>query len=135
VAGDVAAVVALSSQPQTTTNPLKRLGARRTMQFYDKELHEPEGPRSEAQNTKELEVARCRLWLAQAYSQMMMVGVDALVHYDINFRDLPAYLNTDLLDEGNALGLPRGAEKMLEWMRRVEHEIAASIRRKSFRKV
>lgn len=81
------------------------------------------------------EVLRVRISLAQAFAQMITKGYDALLHYGINFRDLPEYRDSKLIDEGSRLSLLRGQEKYMEWMKRVENGIRAAINRKTFRKV
>lgn len=84
---------------------------------------------------KELKVLRVRSILAQAFTQMGLKAYDALLNYGVNYRDLPEYKDTTLLDEGYKLPVERGTDKFLEWMRRVEHAITAAVRRKGFRRV
>lgn len=81
------------------------------------------------------EVLRVRLTMAQAFAQMMLRAFDALLHYDVNYRDLPEYKDTQLLDDAARLPLQRGQESYIEWMRRIENGIKAAIQRKLFRKV
>ncbi|WP_298951502.1 hypothetical protein [uncultured Methylobacterium sp.] len=79
------------------------------------------------------QIAAARHVMAQAYTQMQAMGFAALLNYGINYHDLPSYADPDgLLDKAAEFPLLQGQEVYLEYMRRVEHDIAAAIRRKQF---
>lgn len=79
-----------------------------------------------------IRLAYVRLALASAASRMLLKAYDALLHYGVNFRDTQAYKDQTLLDEGRRLPLLRGQESLTEWMRQIERDIAAAVKRKSF---
>lgn len=81
------------------------------------------------------EVLVARVTMARAYTQMKEKAYDALLSYGVNYRDGTAWKDTTLLDEAKRLCLTRSLETYLEWMARVERDIAAMIHRKTFRKV
>lgn len=83
----------------------------------------------------ELLTLRVRMAGAQAFGHLMLKAYNALLHHDIHFMELPAYRDMTLLDEAIDLEPYRGQERTLEWIRRVEHEIDAAIRRKGMRRV
>lgn len=74
----------------------------------------------------------CRLLMAQAFAQLLVKAFDALLHYNINFRNLPEYQDRTLLDEADKLVILQGCQKVMLWMERVDHAIDAAIRRKQF---
>ncbi|GJE18783.1 hypothetical protein [Methylobacterium marchantiae] len=79
------------------------------------------------------ELAAIRHQMAQAFTGMQIKAYAALLNYGINHQELPAYKDPDgLLDKARTFPLRQGQELYFEYMRRVEHEIAAAIRRKSF---
>lgn len=88
-----------------------------------------------ADDTTSEEALRIRLPMAQAFVAMLHKAYDALLHYGINYRDLPAYKDQTLLDEAKTLPLRRGQVSYLEWMKRVRSDIEAAIRRKMFNRV
>jgi hypothetical protein len=87
-------------------------------------------------NNNDVRILSVRLNLAQAFISMWMRAYDALLHHQVNVRDLPEYKNDALLDEGLKHGsLEQGRNSILEYIKRVENGIAAAVRRKGFRKV
>lgn len=91
----------------------------------------------------EAELAACReeiatngirLMLAQKWIGLYRIAFDALRYHGINFYDLKEY------KEGYPLGAEKehihtSRNKFLRWFDRLESEINAAIRRKSFRQV
>lgn len=75
-----------------------------------------------------------RLSLSRAFVGVMQAGYNALLHYGVNFQDLPEYRDDKLLDEADeAADLKQGRSKYMQWIIRVEHAIAAAVRRKQWR--
>ncbi|MBK3400444.1 hypothetical protein [Methylobacterium ajmalii] len=82
---------------------------------------------------EQAQVAAVRHQMAQAFVQMQIMGYSALQNYGINYHDLPAYKDPDgLLEKAAEVPLLDGQEHYLEYCRRVEHDIAAAVRRKQF---
>ncbi len=64
---------------------------------------------------------------------MQMMGYSALLNYGVNYQELPAYKDPDgLLEKAGNAPLLDAWEAYVEYMRRVEHRIAAALRRKQF---
>ena len=80
-------------------------------------------------------VVRVRLAMSHAFGSMVLKAYDALLNYGINYRTLPAYKDTSLLDAAASLPISRGQSAYITWMQRVESDIRAAIHRKSFKKV
>lgn len=78
------------------------------------------------------EMLAARLQMAQAFSVMLLRAYDALLHFEINYRDLPAYKDQTLLEEGEKLIVAEGCHKYLLWIERLDHDIDAAVRRKQF---
>lgn len=93
------------------------------MQFYDADKP-PEG-----------KVQRIRLRLSQAFIDMLLEAYEALLVHGINYRNLPAYKDTTLLDEASSLPIDQAHDSFIVYMGRVKNDIAAAIRRKGFKKV
>lgn len=74
-----------------------------------------------------------RLMMAHAYCKMYERGYDALLAFGINFRSLPEYKDSTLLDEADKLVITEGRNKYLLWIERVCNGIDAAVRRKQFR--
>ena len=81
------------------------------------------------------EVVRIRLSMAQAFVQLLQQAYDALLHYGINYKELPAYKDQRLLDDASKLPLRRGQEAYISWITRVGSDINAAIRRKLFKRL
>lgn len=80
-------------------------------------------------------VIRVRVSMIQAFAQMLDRAFDALLYHQINYRDLPEWNDTSLLDEAQSVSLVRGHSIYIEWIKRVESGIRAAINRKGMRKV
>lgn len=80
-----------------------------------------------------LEVAEGRLVMLRATQAMWSQGYDALLHHGVNFKNLPEYKDTKLLDGADKLSFKDGMQLILQWIELVSHEITAVIRRKGFR--
>ncbi|GEL44698.1 hypothetical protein MEX01_52890 [Methylorubrum extorquens] len=93
-----------------------------------------EGLRAEVSRLlEEAQVAAVRHQMAQAFTQMQMMGYSALLNYGVNYQELPAYKDPDgLLEKAGKAPLLDGQEAYFEYMRRVEHHIAAAVRREQF---
>jgi hypothetical protein len=77
---------------------------------------------------------RVRVSMAQAFVQMLLKAYDALLFHRVNYRDLPEYKDTTLLDEAAKLTPVHGQPRYIEWCKRVESGLRAAIARKSFRR-
>lgn len=80
-------------------------------------------------------VVRVRLAMAHAFAQMLGKAFDALLYHGVNYRDLPEYKDTALLEQAERLPMSRGQGRYIEWMKRIESAITAAVKRKSFKKV
>lgn len=82
-------------------------------------------------------ILQTRLRLAQAFNTFMQTAYDALLHYQINYRNLPEYKDSELLDDalGNGVSVDKGEGKIMQWIERATKGISAAIRRKSFRRL
>ena len=81
------------------------------------------------------EVLVARVTMARAWTQMKDKAYDALLSYGVNYRDGSAFKDTSLLDQAEKAPLARSVELYIEWMGRIERDIAAMVLRKTFRKV
>lgn len=105
------------------------------MDFYDADRHKANVRGMDFEIVrKELLIARVRLRLAQAWADMMTFAYDALLSHGVNFRNLPEYKDTTLLDRAANEEVTLGENNIVEYMRRVKHGITAAIRRKGFKK-
>jgi hypothetical protein len=84
---------------------------------------------------EENKILAIRLSLAQSMAKMWETAYDALLYHGVNFRTLPAYTNTEALDEAQKMKLDVGRSKIMGWIERVISDIHAAVRRKNFRKV
>lgn len=71
--------------------------------------------------------------MAQAFAQMLLKAYDALLHFQINYRELPAYKDQALLEEAKELVITEGRNRYLLWIERICNGIDAAVRRKQFR--
>lgn len=83
---------------------------------------------------KEVSVQGIRLLLAQAWIDLYTFGYDALLHYGVNFRDLPEYKES-IPDEAMKLPVSEARNQIVMWMGRLKSAINAAVRRKGFRLV
>lgn len=90
---------------------------------------------SNAEKDAELKLLRVRFQLASGFVDLLRYAYDALLHYGVNYKNLPAYKDEALLDEARKLPASQGFDKFVEWMARVKHDIRAAINRKGFRKL
>lgn len=74
-----------------------------------------------------------KLNILYAFIDLLRRGYDALLHYGVNYQDLPEYKRDKPLD--HMQGKPLGEVQMeaVSWMGRVQSGIAAAIRRKQFK--
>ena len=79
------------------------------------------------------EVLAARMVMAQAFAQLVLKGFDALLHFGINYRELPSYKDQTLLEAADKLVLLEGRNKYLLWIERVSNSIDAAVKRKQFR--
>ena len=84
---------------------------------------------------KELHVARVRIQLAQTFVDLVLYAYDALLSHAINYRNLPEWKDSTLMDRAAKEELSMGQSTMIEWMRRVKHGIRAAIARKGIKRV
>jgi len=69
---------------------------------------------------------------AQGYVRLLEHAYEALLYHRINYRDLPEYKDSRLLDEARKLEPSRASSKYLLWIERVYNAVDAAIRRKQF---
>lgn len=86
---------------------------------------------------KENRILNVRIRLAQYFQTMLVTAFDALLHHGVNYRDLPEYQDSDLLDKalGNGVDVAQGESAIVKWIERVNSGIRAAIRRKQFRRL
>ncbi|WP_111817257.1 hypothetical protein [Agrobacterium sp. CFBP2214] len=83
---------------------------------------------------KELNTQGVRLTLAQMWIDLYTFGYDALLHYGVNFRDLPEYKES-IPDDAMHLPVSEARNTIAGWMGRLKSAINAAVRRKGFRLV
>ena len=76
-----------------------------------------------------------KLRLSHAFHSMMLHAYDALLHHGVNYRDLPHYQDTTLLDKGLAADIQQGEGHIMEWIKRMTSSVTAAIRRKGIKEV
>jgi hypothetical protein len=74
-----------------------------------------------------------RLSLAHAFAQMLLKAYDALQAHGIDYRKLPSYADEARLDAARTLPIHEGQVAFMDWMGRIERDIAAAIRRKQMK--
>lgn len=81
------------------------------------------------------EAIRARLLAARGYGQMMDQAYDALLHHNVNYRNLPEFKDQRLVEEAAKLPPPRSADRYLLWMERLTNAIRAAVRRAGFKRI
>lgn len=76
-----------------------------------------------------------RLRLSIAFHTMWIKAFDALLQHQVNVRSLPAYKDSTMLDRALDGDVAAGESSIMEYIKRVENEVTAAVRRKQFRKV
>lgn len=76
-----------------------------------------------------------RLMAAQEMGKFLLRGYDALLHYGVNFKNLPEWKDQSALDEAARLKPHRGQEAIVHYFQRLTHALSAAVRRKQFRVV
>lgn len=84
---------------------------------------------------EELKVARNRLMLASAFVDFMRFAYGHLLNHGVNFMTLGAYNDQSILVDAEKLPPSRGADRYIEWLGRVRHDITAAVTRKGLRVV
>lgn len=85
--------------------------------------------------TDENNMLSIRLSIASAFMSLWIKAYDALLHHGINVRSLKEYRDSALLDAALRGDLETGQSGILEWIKRVEHGVSASIKRKAFKEI
>jgi hypothetical protein len=80
-------------------------------------------------------ILQVRLVLAQGFVGLLQKAYDALLHYGVNFRDLPEYKDDKVLEDASKMEVTEGRNIIVTWMGKVESAISAAVRRKQFRTV
>lgn len=78
------------------------------------------------------------LSIAQAWVQFFIKAYDALLHHNINYRQLPEFKDPKGLMRGamnDAESMEKGQSKFLEYLENLGSAIDAAIRRAGFKKV
>lgn len=71
-----------------------------------------------------------RLLRAQVWADFMGRAYDALLSFGVNFKNLPEYQDTDMLDHADELQPEQGQAVIVEWITRLKHSLEAMVRRK-----
>lgn len=87
----------------------------------------------ETNDDTELRTLRARMASALAWAHLMRYAYDALRSYGVDYQKLPAYHQTELLEQAGAMVEHRGQPMVLEYIRRLHNDIRAAIRRQSMR--
>ena len=82
---------------------------------------------------EDLRVMGIRITLAQAWLDLIHFAYDALLHYGVNYKDLPEYKNTDAVDAAQKMPISKGRDIILHWLSRAKSGINAAIRRKQLK--
>lgn len=90
-------------------------------------------PEIEGDPPKEKAALSARMIMAQAFAKMLLHAYDALLHFSVNYRNLPAYKDQTLLEEGEKLVVVEGRNKYLLWIERLTNAISAAVRRAQFK--
>lgn len=90
---------------------------------------------TDEQVREELRVVRTRLMLASAFVDFLRFAYQHLLNHSVNYLTLKAYQDTTILDDAEKLPLSKGADRYLEWLGRVRHDITAAVTRKGLRVV
>lgn len=92
---------------------------------------------SERKLIHENRILHIRIRLAQFFQTMLVAAFDALLHHGVNYRELPEYKDSELLDQalGNGVDVAKGEPMVVKWIERVNSGIKAAIRRKQFRRL
>lgn len=72
-----------------------------------------------------------RLVLAEAWLRLYGKAYDALLHYGVNFKSLKTWKRRPV--DAYKLPLSQARNVLIDFMKRVENDIAAAIRRKQFK--
>lgn len=105
-------------------------------EFYRPALHKRDMEKmSNAEVWEELKIARNRLMLASAFVDFMRFAYGALLTHSINYLSLKSYTDQSILEDAEKLPPSRGADRYIEWLGGIRHDITASIRRKGMRVV
>lgn len=73
--------------------------------------------------------------LASAFVDFLRFAYQNLLNHSVNYLTLKAYKDTTILDDAAKLPLSRGADRYLDWIGRVRHDITAAVARKGLRAV
>jgi hypothetical protein len=76
-----------------------------------------------------------RLNLSRGFLAMMHKAYNALLHHEIDYRTLPAYMESTLLDQAMKANLLNGQVLIMDYLSRLESDIEAAIRRANMRQV
>lgn len=66
---------------------------------------------------------------SQMFGQVLLKGYSALRSYGVDFMKLPEWSDNAVLDEARKLKPHKGAEKIINYLIRLENAISAAIRR------
>ena len=105
-------------------------------EFYRPAQHgQPVEEMTDKEAREELRVARTRLMLASAFVDLLRFAYQNLLNHGVNYLTLKAYKDTTILDDAERLPLLKGADRYIEWIGRVRHDITASVARKALKAV
>lgn len=95
------------------------------------------GGRGPNPHVQENAILHTRLNLAMAFQQLLHTAYDALLTHGVNYRSLPEYKDSTLLDEalGNDTNIQTGQAKIMAYIERVRNGINAAVRRKGLRRL
>lgn len=105
-------------------------------EFYQPSTHRVDPSEMTAKEVREeLRIARTRLMLASAFVDFMRFAYGALLSNGVNYLNLKAYRDTAILDDAAKLPVTKGADRYVEWLGRVRHDITAAVARKGLKAV
>lgn len=81
---------------------------------------------------KSLNILEVRVTLAQLWVGLYTKAYDALLHYGVNFRELPEYKDDTTIDEVQDLPITQARNRLTGWIGKVHNGIEAAIKRKGF---
>lgn len=85
------------------------------------------------QLTKKNREQAVKLNILYAFIDLLRRGYDALLHYGVNYQDLPEYKRDKPLDHMQGRPLGEAQQEAISWIGKVQTGIAAAIRRKQFK--
>lgn len=90
----------------------------------------------EAENAhlqRHLNIAEIRLSLAQAWADLLDFAYDQLLYHGIDFKKLPEYQDSKVLEQSKDLGILSARGRIITWIGKVRNGVKAAARRKGIK--